>query len=50
MEFQAIIVGLVVLISLLFIGRYLILKAKSFSSKSNCEVDCGCSTKAKEQF
>lgn len=43
MDFQNIIVAIIILAALFYVGQMLWRKAKSFSSKSStCAADCGC--------
>lgn len=43
MDFQVIIVALIVLLALLYVGKAVAQKLKSFSAKSSaCASDCGC--------
>ncbi|NJM53190.1 MAG: FeoB-associated Cys-rich membrane protein [Blastocatellia bacterium] len=46
MDFQTIIVAIIIIIALLYVGKIVFLKIKSFSAKSNCGNDCSCSSKA----
>lgn len=43
MSFQNLIVAIIVVAALAYVGQIIWRKTKSFSSKSNCGVDCGCS-------
>ncbi len=45
MDIQTIIVAIIILIALLYVGKMLFAKVKSFSTKSNCGNDCGCDSK-----
>ncbi|MEP7036704.1 MAG: FeoB-associated Cys-rich membrane protein [Acidobacteriota bacterium] len=50
MNFQTIIVGIIILIALFYIGANVWRKVKSFSGKSSCGTgDCGCGTKSKSK-
>jgi hypothetical protein len=47
MDFQAIIVGIILLLATIYVGKMLLGKLKSFSNKnSNCGNSCGCETKS----
>jgi hypothetical protein len=48
MNFQNIIVGVIIFAALFYVGVNVWQKVKSFSGKSSCGTDCGCGTKAKE--
>jgi FeoB-associated Cys-rich membrane protein len=47
MNWQNIVVLLIVASALAYIGSMLWKKTKSFSPKAGCDADCGCSSKAK---
>lgn len=47
MNWQLLIVLAIVLLAVFFIAKNFLLKAKSFSPKSNCGADCGCGDKEK---
>jgi FeoB-associated Cys-rich membrane protein len=47
MNWQIVIVAIIVLLAILFVGRNFLRKAKAFSPKGNCGSDCGCETKEK---
>jgi len=44
MDFQTVIVAIIVFVALAYVGRRILHKTKSFSSKSSCGADCGCGT------
>jgi len=44
MDFQIVIVAIIVFVALAYVGRRILHKTKSFSSKSSCGADCGCGT------
>jgi hypothetical protein len=47
MDFQPIIVGIILLLATIYVGKMLLGKLKSFSNKySNCGNNCGCETKS----
>lgn len=46
-DLQYIIVALVLLGAFAYVARMLVRKTRSFSPKSNCGDDCGCSPKSK---
>jgi len=52
MDVQNITVGTIIFLALLYVGLNLWRKVKSFSGKSSCGTDCGCSSKssAKNSF
>lgn len=50
MNVQNIIVGLIILAALLYVGKMVLAKIKSFSGNESCGGDCGCETKAKNIF
>lgn len=47
MNWQIIIVAIIISVALLYVGRNFWRKAKSFTPKGGCGSDCGCSAKAK---
>jgi len=47
MNWQIVIVAIIILLALLYVSKNLWLKAKSFSPKSSCATDCGCEKKSK---
>jgi hypothetical protein len=47
MDLQTIIVGILLIGALAYAASIFLRKTKSFSSKSACADDCGCSTKSK---
>ncbi|MBA3631759.1 MAG: FeoB-associated Cys-rich membrane protein [Acidobacteria bacterium] len=50
MNWQVLIVGLIIFIAFLYIGASVWRKVKSFSSKSSCGTgDCGCGTKSQSK-
>ncbi|MGI8639843.1 MAG: FeoB-associated Cys-rich membrane protein [Pyrinomonadaceae bacterium] len=50
MNFQIIIVGLIIFIALLYVGANVWRKVRSFSVKSSCGTgDCGCGTKSQSK-
>jgi len=50
MNTQAIIVAVIVLAALAYVGQIIWRKTKSFSSKSGCGSDCGCSSSVKQKM
>jgi hypothetical protein len=46
MNLQFLIVALIVIGALAFAGRGMLKRARSFSAKSDCGVDCGCGDKS----
>ena len=50
MNFQTLIVGAIVLLALLYIGKSVLSKAKSFSAESSCGSDCGCGVKSNDKL
>jgi len=49
MNFQNVIVAVIILAACFYIGRMIWRKTKSFSSKSSCGSDCGCGEKQKSK-
>jgi len=49
MDFQIIVVGIIILFALIYVGFSVGRKIKSFSSKSACGIDCGCGTPIKKE-
>ncbi|HEY0427559.1 MAG TPA: FeoB-associated Cys-rich membrane protein [Pyrinomonadaceae bacterium] len=47
MNWQILIVIVIIALALLFVGRNFWRKTKSFSPKGNCGNDCGCGEKTK---
>jgi hypothetical protein len=47
MELQGIIVGIVLVAAAFFAATAFIRKSRSFSTKGDCDDDCGCSSKTK---
>jgi hypothetical protein len=47
MNWQIIIVAIIIGLALLYVGRNFLRKAKSFSPKGGCGSDCGCDVKGK---
>ena len=47
MNWQILIVMVIVALALLYVGANVWRKAKSFSPKGNCGTDCGCESKGK---
>ena len=47
MNIQAIITAIIVLAAVAYVGQIVWRKAKSFSAKSGCGADCGCSANPK---
>jgi hypothetical protein len=47
MNWQFLIVLAIVSLAVFFIGKNLLLKAKSFSPKNSCASDCGCDSTQK---
>lgn len=47
MEIQNIIVGIIIFAALVYVGKMVLGKAKSFSGNESCGSDCGCETKSK---
>jgi hypothetical protein len=48
MDFQIVIVGVIILLALLYVGRAIFGKIKSFSPNQSCGSDCGCGVKDKK--
>jgi hypothetical protein len=48
MVVQYVIVALIIAAALIFAGRSLYLRTRSFSKKSGCDADCGCGGKSKK--
>jgi len=48
MDFQTIIVGTIILLASLYIGKIIFGKIKAFSPKQSCGSDCGCGVKDKK--
>jgi hypothetical protein len=42
MDFQTLIVAIIILTALFYVGKIIFVKVKSFSNKSKCGSDCGC--------
>lgn len=49
MNIQNIIVAIIVIAALTYVGQIIWRKTKSFSSKSGCGSDCGCSNNSKQK-
>jgi hypothetical protein len=47
MDIQIIIVAVIIILALLFVGKNVWRKAKSFAPKGDCGADCGCDAKGK---
>ncbi|MFN2392513.1 MAG: hypothetical protein ABR566_11165 [Pyrinomonadaceae bacterium] len=47
MNFQTIIVAIIILLALLYAGKIILGKVKAFSLKSSCSSDCGCAVRDK---
>lgn len=45
MNFQTIVVFAIIAVAVLFVGSKLIGKRKTFSTKGDCDDDCGCGKK-----
>ncbi|MDQ2745794.1 MAG: FeoB-associated Cys-rich membrane protein [Acidobacteriota bacterium] len=50
MNIQSLIVAVIVIAALAYVGQIIWRKARSFSSKSGCASDCGCSGSAKRKI
>jgi len=50
MDFQSIIVAVVILAALFYVGQMIWRKTKAFSSKSSCGADCGCVSETKQKI
>ncbi len=50
MEVQNIIVGIIILAALVYVGKIVLGKVKSFSGNESCGADCGCETKSKAKI
>ena len=48
MDFQTIIVGIMILLAASYVGKAIFGKIKSFSPKQTCDSDCGCGVKDKK--
>ncbi len=48
MDFQIVIVGIIVLLASLYVVRAILGKVKSFSPNRSCGSDCGCGVKDKK--
>ncbi|HXH69092.1 MAG TPA: FeoB-associated Cys-rich membrane protein [Pyrinomonadaceae bacterium] len=49
MNWQAIIVGVIIFLAFLYAANMVWKRVKSFSPKSACGTDCGCEAKSKEK-
>jgi hypothetical protein len=47
MDWQILIVIAIIVLALLYVGKNVWRKAKSFAPKGDCGADCGCDAKAK---
>jgi len=47
MDFQTIIVSIILLLAGIYVGKIFLRRTKSFDVKGDCGNDCGCDTKAK---
>lgn len=50
MDWQAAVVGIIIIFALLYTVKLVWGKVKSFSSKSACRADCGCEAKTNRKF
>lgn len=50
MDVQNIVVAIIVIAALAYVGQIVWRKTKSFSSKSDCGADCGCSSDAEQKL
>lgn len=48
MDFQILIVALIIAAACFYVGRLALKKIKSVGKKSSCEIDCGCGAKSKK--
>jgi hypothetical protein len=47
MDFQTIIVAIILLLAALYVGKIFLRRTKSFDTKNDCGANCGCDNKAK---
>jgi hypothetical protein len=50
MDFQIIIVAVIIAAALFYVGRMLLKKVRATGKGSSCEIDCGCGSKSKNVF
>jgi len=49
MNWQSIVVGIIILLAFLYVAKMVWQRVKSFSPKSGCGADCGCEAKSNQK-